>query len=146
MSGSSMTFTVERYGSISKIICDWVSDSSTGAASGTTNFKAVGELRKVITDPAAGGSAPTDNYDISVADEAGLDVLANIENASALDSRDTANTEQTDLYLKNTDASALGISAFPVVADKLTVAVANAGNTKAGQIVLFLKGEIVGNP
>jgi hypothetical protein len=31
------------------------------------------------------------------------------------------------------------------VADELTIAVANAGNSKAGQIILYVEGEIVGN-
>lgn len=131
-----MTFTYDELGPIRKIIAEWVSDDSTGAATGTTK-KITGTLIKVSTDP--GAAAPTDNWDVVVTDEEGVDVLATCQQAAALVARDTANSEETYLYLKNIDATPIGFAVFPVVCDKLTIAVANAGNSKTGQITLFYR-------
>jgi hypothetical protein len=143
MAGSSMTFTYDdgvdaanTRGSIRKVIGDWVSDDSAGTASGTTR-KIVGELIKLVTDP--GSTAPTDNYDIAIADEEGANVLGSIQNATALGTRDTANTEETYLHLLNADNTPIGIAAYPVVCDKLTISIANAGNSKTGQFILYYR-------
>lgn len=143
MAGSSMTFTYDdgadgagNRGRIRRIICDWVSDDSAGTASATTR-KIVGELIKVVTDP--GGTAPTDNWDTVITDPEGVDVTAACMNAALLIARDTANTEETYLYLKEASGTPIGIGAFPVVCDPLTVAVANAGNSKTGQIIIYYR-------
>jgi len=117
-----------------KITCDWTSDASDGTASGATR-KIMGRLIKVQTDP--GGTAPTDNWDTTIVDEESVDVVANCQNAALLIARDTANTEETYLYLKNADNTPIGIAAFPVVCNALTIGVANAGNSKTGQIIIF---------
>jgi len=127
---------VGRFGGISKVIADWTSDSATGAVAGTTR-KIVGELIKVVTDP--GATAPSDNWDVVVTDEEGTDVMAKCQNAALLIARDTANSEETYLYILNADATAIGVAAFPVVCDKLTISIANAGNSKAGQVILYVR-------
>lgn len=144
MAGSVMTFTYDDGDdglsprpSVRAVICTWTSDDTTGAASATTDRKIVGELLKVVTDP--GSAAPTDNWDVVITDENGLDPTLQCENVTALAARDTANTEETYLYLKNTDATALGISTYPVVCGALTVAVANAGNSKTGVIKIYYR-------
>lgn len=141
MAGSSVTITYDDgvdgagyRGSIRKVIADWVSDDTAGTASGTTR-KIVGRLIKIQTDP--GSAAPTDNWDVTITDSEGVDVLAKCQNATALINRDTANTEETYLYILNADTSPIGIAAFPVVCDTLTVSIANAGNSKTGQVILY---------
>jgi len=136
MAGSSMTFTYDEIGNIQKIIADWTSDSATGAVSGTTK-KIIGTLIKGVTDP--GATAPDDNYDIAITDEESLDVLTSCVAASTLANRDTANTEEIYFFLKNADASPLSVAAFPVVADKLTIAITNAGNSKTGQLIIYYR-------
>jgi hypothetical protein len=146
MAGSSMTFTYDdgvdgagKHGGIKKVLIDWTSDDSTGAVSGTTR-KIVGTLVKGVTDP--GSTAPTDNYDINITDEEGLDVLLPCRTAGNLGdlmNRDTSNTEQVHFLVLTNDASPLGTSVHPVVCDKLTVAVTNAGNSKTGQLILYYK-------
>ena len=134
-----MTFTYDdgtdgagRRGGISKVLIDWTSDDTTGAVSGTTR-KIVGHLIKGVTDP--GATAPTDNYDITITDEEGVDVLAAC--LADLTNRDTANSEQQYFLVKDTAATPLAQSLHPIVCDALTVAVTNAGNSKVGQIVLY---------
>lgn len=145
MAGSSVTFTYQKFGPIVKVIADFVTDSATGACTGTTTNIISGKLIKVVTDP--GATAPDANWDVVITDPEGLTVTAKCETAvvAALIARHTTNTEQTYLYLMGTDAAAAAMAAFPVVSDLLTVAVANGGNSKNGQIILYVEGEIVGS-
>lgn len=122
-------------GAIKRVIVDWTSDGS-GAVTATTR-KVVGTLVKVQTDP--GATAPTDNYDIAIADSEGVNVLATIQNTTALGTRDTANTEETYLHLLNADTTPIGIAAYPLVCDTLSISVANAGSAKVGQIILYYR-------
>ncbi len=141
MAGSSMTFSYDDgqtvgwvMGRYRKIIADWVSDDAAGTASGTTR-KIVGRLIKIVTDP--GSAAPTDNYDVTVLDEQALDVMAGCQNVADLGTRHTTTTQETYLYLENADDTPIGTSLFPVVCDALTIGIANAGNSKTGQIILY---------
>lgn len=136
-----MTFTYDegvdsagRAGGVSKIAIDWTSDDATGAVAGTTR-KIVGAIVKGITDP--GTAAPTDNYDINITDEEGVDVLANCK--LGLANRDTANTEEQYFLILNNDTAPLSMAVHPVVCDKLTITVTNAGNAKNGQIILYIR-------
>lgn len=139
MAGSSMAFTYDdgvdgagRRCGLSKVLVDWTSDSATGAVSGTTR-KIVGKLIKAVTDP--GAAAPSDDYDIALTDEEGVDVLGNVQ--STLANRDTANSEEVYFLVKDAAGTPLAQSVHPVVCDTLTVAVTNAGNSKTGQIILY---------
>lgn len=141
MAGSAMTFTYDNGydlngvpGSMRKVIVDWTSDDATGAVSGTT-AKIVGTLIKAVTDP--GSAAPTDNYDIAITDELSADVLAACQ--STLANRDTTNTEQVYFLVLDAAVTPLAQSVHPVVCDKLTISITNAGNAKNGQLVLYYK-------
>lgn len=141
MAGSSMAFTyddgVDGAGlrsRVRRVIAAWVSDSATGAVSGTTR-KLTGRLVKAVTVP-SGTAAPTDNYDIALTDEQSVDVLAGVLNG--IGNRDTANTEE--VYFFNKDGAGTGlIAANPIVSSTITVAITNAGNSKAGTIYLYLE-------
>lgn len=117
---------------VRKVIADWVSDASAGTASGASR-KIVGRLVKCVTDP--GSPAPSDNYDINITDEQGIDVLAACQ--SALADRDTANSEEVYFLVKDTAGTPLAQSIHPVVCNALTVSITNAGNSKTGQIILY---------
>lgn len=136
-----MTFNLDngvdgtgKPGRIRKLTCEWTSDGS-GNASGTSP-KVAGRLIRGVTDP--GSTAPSDNYDISITDESGADVLAVCQ--SGLSNRDTTNSEQ--VYFLVLDAAAgtpLAQSIHPVVCGQLTVTIANAGDTKSGVLCLYLE-------
>ena len=141
MAGSSMTFTYDdgqdgrgQHCGVRKVIVDWLSDDSDGTVSGTTR-KIVGMLIKGVTDP--GSAAPTDNYDITITDEDGVDVLAVCQ--STLANRDTTNSEQAYFLVLDTAGTPLAQSIHPVVCDKLTISIAAAGNAKTGQLILYYK-------
>lgn len=118
----SCTITEEPNEKVKKVKFVWVS-ASDGTASGTTSIAYTGEIIRLVTIPAAAGSAPTDNYDIVINDEDTTDVLM-----GAGANRDTANTEQVL-------ASSLGC----VANDKLAISVTNAGDTKGGTTIIYIK-------
>lgn len=110
------------HGNVKEIVFTWTS-ASDGTASGTTVNAYDGKVELLTTDPAAAGAAPTDNYDVTLTDANGVDVLG----GAGVD-RDTANTEQRV-------ASLLGV----VASSKLTLNIANAGDTKQGVTVVHIR-------
>lgn len=136
MAGSAMTFSYDELGAIGKIIVDWTSDDATGAVSGTTK-KITGTLIKGVTDP--GATAPTADYDIAITDEEGVNVLGNC--VDDLADRHTSTTEEVYFLVSNLAATDPGGNIHPVVCDKLTVSVTNAGNSKEGQLILYYRDE-----
>lgn len=140
MAGSSMAFTYDRGpGPIVRVVADWVSDDADGTVSGTTTVKVSGRVIKAITNP--GAAAPDANYDIAITGEESVDVLGNVQ--TGLGNRHTSTTEETYFLVK--DAAPLAQSIHPVVCSELTVAVSNAGNSKAGKLVLFIEGQLSGS-
>lgn len=119
----TVTITEEAHGTIKKIALVWTSDAS-GDVSGTlTTLAYTGAIERLVTVPAGGGSAPTDNYDVTLLDEDGVDVLM-----GAGANRDTAVTEQV-----------LRTSLGVVANDRLALVVANAGATKGGTVYVYLR-------
>lgn len=118
----SVTIAETRHTVVKKLKFTWVS-ASDGTASGATTFSYDGKIENLTTVPAAAGSAPTDNYDLTLTDADGVDVLA-----GGGANRDTANTEQVV-------ASSLGVVAGSV----LTLNVSNAGDTKGGVVYVYIR-------
>jgi hypothetical protein len=123
MAGSSMTFTEVAHGTVKKIKAAWVSDDATGAVSGTTSNVYAGRLIGLATVPGTVATQPTDNYDITIADTDGVDLAL-----GAGANRDNVNTEFV------AEASMAGVAH-----SKLTIAVTNAGNAKAGTIYIYIR-------
>jgi len=96
--------------------------ASDGTAGGATTQSLTGELIRAVFVPGSGGSQPTNAFDVVVNDSDGYDVLAgqgaNISNAAP-----------------TTVVSSLGA----VFNSALTLAVTNAGDTKSGTIILYIK-------
>jgi hypothetical protein len=118
----SVTIAETRHTAVKKVAFTWVS-ASDGTASGTTTYAYDGKCELLTTDPAAAGAAPSDNYDVTITDSDGVDVLG----GGGAD-RDTANTEQV-----------LGSSLGAVAGSKLTLSIANAGDTKGGVVYLYIR-------
>jgi hypothetical protein len=119
---ASVTISETRHTPVKKIKFVWVS-AADGTASASTTYAYSGKIELLTTVPAGGGSAPSDNYDITVTDSDSVDVLA-----GAGADRDTANTEQV-----------LGTSLGAVASSVLTLNVTNAGNAKGGTCYLFVR-------
>ena len=123
----SCTITEETFGTVKKIAWVWVSaaDQTVGGAlvNTTTSEAYSGSIERLVTVPAVAPDVPTDNYDITILDADGVDVLL-----GAGANRDDTVTEQVA-------ASSLGIVANDPL--KLTVAAAGAG--KGGTVYLYIR-------
>lgn len=134
----AMTFTYDegydqsgnRRG-IRKVACSWTSDGS-GDASGTA--KLVGTLVKASTNPT---DAPTDNYDITLTDSDGVNVLTACQ--GSLLNRHTTTSQEVYFLVLDTAGTPLAQSVHPVVCGDITVTVAAAGATKSGVLNLYLR-------
>jgi hypothetical protein len=101
-------------GNIRKVVFTCTADAADGSFPATAITRKVeGRLIQLITDP--GTTAPTDNYDITLVDGNGLDVLQGVGA-----NRDTANTESAAIVFSSTSIN-------PVVdeSDTLTLTIAN---------------------
>ena len=123
MAAGTVTTTEELLGNVKKVTFAWTAGTAgeAGTATGTTTYPYTGNLLKVVTVPGTVGDQPTDDYDITIKDEDGVDVA----NGQLLN-RDETNTEWA--------ISALGA----VVGDKLTFAVASAGAGKKGVCYAYI--------
>lgn len=123
MAAGSVTILEETYGTIKKIAFSWTSGSGDdeGTASGQTTKVYSGKILGLATDP--GSPAPTDDYDITVTDEDGMDVLM----GGGAD-RDTTNTEYV-----------LSASLGAVANDKLTINISAAGASAKGIAYLYIR-------
>lgn len=119
---------------VRKVTATWTSDAA-GAATGTTG-KLVGRIIKATTIP-SGTAAPTDDYDITLTDDAGVNLLAACTDNLA--DRDTANAEEVYFLIASHDMTPISTARSPFICGALTITVAAAGNTKSGTIVLFLE-------
>lgn len=117
----TVTTTETVHGSVKKLIFSWTSDGS-GDADGTSSEVYDGKLIGLTTIP-DGVDAPTDNYDVVVNDGGGHDVLL-----GAGADRDTAATEHV------AEASLGAVAAM-----KLTLDVSNAGASKKGTVILYIR-------
>jgi len=121
MAAGTVVITEETFGTIKKIKFAWTSTAG-GAASDTTVNAYSGKILGLATVPGAAPDAPTPDYDITVTDEDGMDVLM-----GGGANRHTTNTE----YVLSTSLGA-------VANDKLTINVAAAGAAKKGVAYLYI--------
>jgi hypothetical protein len=121
------TVTVEESGGVNirKIKFSWTCTSG-GAADKITTKSYFGEVIALVTDP-DGTDAPTDNYDITITDAEGYDVM---QGAAA--NRHTSNTQTAVPTAKS------------VAFGTLTLNVTNAGDTKKGVAILYIQGNALG--
>lgn len=136
---ASMAFTYDKgydaqgaKGSVRKIVCAWTS-ASDGSVSGTVRL--VGTLVKATANPSA--TAPTDDYDVTLTDDDGINLLT--ASQSSFENRDTSTSEEVYFLVKDTAGTPLAQSVHPVVCGTVTVAITNAGDSKSGVLNLYLR-------
>lgn len=122
----TVNISYQEHRTVRKITFDWLSDAA-GAADATTK-EIYGQILRVIFKPDGGGTQPTDLYDITLKDEHGVDVLqglgANLSNVNTIDRIP---------QVSNGTSAAAAVA----VADKLALAVTNAGNAKGGELIIY---------
>lgn len=123
----TVTVSENLTGSVKKITWAWTSDAS-GNADKITDSVLDGEVLQLETVPSGGGTQPTDLYDITITDENSVDVLSG---AGA----NRSNASNQSVW----PVTAVGAYAPSGVRGKLTLNVSNAGNTKSGTAILFVR-------
>jgi hypothetical protein len=109
----------------------WTSDGS-GDASEVSPQSVSGQIERVVFVPSA-TAAPTNLYDIVLTDEHGLDVLGG-QGANLSNSASSHVCPGTPLKDGTTT------SVRPMVVDgALTLTVSNAGASKAGEVILYVR-------
>jgi hypothetical protein len=110
---------------------DWTSDSG-GSATVVSGIAVSGEIQRVVVVPSV-SAVPTANYDVTLTDADSVDVLAG-QGANLAASGNTHVCPGVPLKDGTTT------SVVPSVVDSvLTLNVTNAGNAKAGKIVVYVR-------
>jgi hypothetical protein len=113
----------ERNGSVQRCVFTWLADGSGNVNTNPLDFP-YGEIIRMDTDPDGGALAPDDNYDVTLLDTAGVDVLQG-QGAN----RDTANVESV-------------VFAVPIWhsrSRKLDLNIAAAGNANSGVLTVWVR-------
>ena len=105
---------------------DWLSD-----ASGDVDVDAIpmiqGEIQSVHYFPDAGGTQPSDNYDLTMADSFGVDILTGT-GANLSQTTDTYAVPALSTYFK-----------VVIEAGSYDLVIANAGNAKGGIVEVIVR-------
>lgn len=113
---------------VGRIAIAWTSDGSGVATEATEHVR--GTIKRVVFDP--GATAPDDNWDCTLTDEHGMDLLggqgANI---------DTANSSHIAPGVALKDGVTTSVTQ-PYVDGVLTLNVTNAGAAKVGTVYVYI--------
>jgi hypothetical protein len=110
-------------GSIGKLKMSWT--GTAGGAVGAIPVPFNGRIERIVTNPT---DAPTANYDITLADEDGLDLAQGL-----LANRHTTSSEEVTPYVGDGT-----VTSSPVVyAGLITPTVAASGTSKSGTITIY---------
>ena len=122
----SITTSVSKDGSLVKYKMDWLSD-----ASGDVDVDAIamvqGEIQSVHYFPDAGGTQPSDNYDLTMADSYGVDILTGT-GSNLSQTTDTYAVPALSTYFK-----------VVIEAGSYDLVIANAGNAKGGIVEVLVR-------
>lgn len=116
-------------GGVTKITIAWTSDAS-GAVSGTTFSVPRGELLQAKFVPSS-TAQPTADYDVTLVDSDGVDYLAGV-------GADLSNTEASIVVPLVGNGTASVHRPWIDGTEPLELRVSNAGNAKAGTVVLWI--------
>lgn len=122
----TVAITHASLGHVRKVFAACTADAADGSFPATAIPSFEGRLLAIVTNP--GAVAPQDNYDVTLVNQHGYDVLQGLGA-----NRDTTNTEQVPILY-------LGTSTHPAVAysDVLTLTIAgNNVNSAITQIELY---------
>ena len=125
----SITFTESRSRTVQNVSMLWVS-SAAGAVSGIASPQISGEILRAVFSPGAAGLQPTDQYDVTLLDGDGFDVLAG-KGAN----RSNVNKEQV------TPLTGDGVTTNQRIAvdGTLELQVAAAGDAKSGTMTIYFR-------
>lgn len=121
---AEVTLTQETFGTIKKLKYDWLShtDGAVTSAEGAGTVYVSGQILRVECVPDGGGTAPDDQYDITLLTDDSIDVLYG----------QGANLSGT---LTVAIVSNLGV----ISNDKLSLTVANSGSANGGIVYVYIR-------
>lgn len=128
----SVSISYQETRTVRKITLDWTSDAS-GNVSGTNTKYLSGEILRIIFIPDSGGTQPTDGYDVVLNDDNGVDILAN-QGANL----SNANTSVVCPGVALKDGTTTSVRPV-VIDDTLELQVSNAGASKGGKVILYMR-------
>lgn len=114
---------VKEYKGLQKIKWDWACTEAGVVVGSVTTNKYSGVIARVETIPDTGDTAPTADYDITIKNEDGVDVLSGLGEDRSATATETKN---------------FGDGLGCVVYSTLTLAVANAGDANGGTVMLYI--------
>lgn len=122
---------LREYGCFREITMSWTADAAAGTVPATaTTWPINGWILKVTTNP--GTTAPTDNYDITLTDRDGFDVMNGL-----LVDRDTANTEAVYPTITQGAVTYLAPNGVPVLGKVTMNLTNNSVNSAVGDVVIL---------
>lgn len=124
MAIGTATVTETRHTSVKRIHWDWASTSDNEGATKQTTYAYDGLLERVAFIPDPATTTPTTGYDVTITDSDGVDVLAGLG---------------ADLAVTGTVVKTHANGLTAVAGSKLTLNVSNAGNSKGGIVILYLR-------
>lgn len=132
---TSGTCTVTQIGRVGAGIHAWDFDwaSTSGGQVLATVTELNGEILRVLFDPDASTSAPTNLYDVTLTDAYGVDVLC------GLGANRSSSTTQTKIPRIVTGDGTTSVPLPVATAGDLTLLIDNAGDDKGGHLVIFLR-------
>lgn len=114
-----------------KVSFAWAASNPGGAVSGTPSAQVRGEIVRVTFVPGTAGNQPSDQYDVTLLDTSGVDVLAglgaNLSNAAVS-------------HVCPLIGNGATTNQRMAINDTLELQVANAGNAKQGTVHVYLDG------
>lgn len=128
---ASITITYdEARGPVKRVKLDWTSHTD-GTVSGIATKALNGQLQRVVFVSDSGGTQPTDLYDVTLLDEDGADVLGGVG----------ANVDRTAVknFAPICETGTNGEVLAPLICGTLTLTIANAGDSKGGEVILYLR-------
>jgi hypothetical protein len=129
----TVTYTTGTRPEIKTVRWDWLSTAG-GAADLATTEKVNGQILRIDFIPDAGGTQPTNLYDVVINDADGVDIAQGLGADCPNDSTRTQVPVLTDGNNGNM---------APIVCDsKLNCVVSNGGDSKGGQVIIYFKGEL----
>lgn len=121
--GGTTTITEYKQGNVQRIVCNWASDATGDVNAALTSSPFSGRITCAIFEPGIGSASPDPNYDVSLKNPFGMDVLRGIGD----------NQSQTA-------TSILQITtAVPLASDRLIFWVTNAGAVASGTAYFFVE-------
>jgi len=131
MAEGTVTTSVRKLGHVNRVAVSWASTTN-NSASGTIGYIR-GEIARVETYVGT-SLIPSNSYDVTLTDEAGVDVLA------GLGANQATNTAQSFVPMETArDGGAITTAVPFAVNDLLMFEATGTGTNRAGTLVLYVK-------